>query len=271
MTRELSGQVAVVLGAGSLGAGWGIGKAVSFEFARAGAKVVAADVNAESAAESARLIAGDGGEAEAHGVDVTDEKALSRLLADAIARHGRIDILYCNVGLGKAGPSGNTSADDWRRITEANLTALHVATQAVVPTMRRQRSGVILTTSSVAGMRDVGYPHLAYGVTKAASGHFMRLVALENAAFGIRANTIVAGLVDTPRIEQTLARSYPEMSLDEMKAARAAQVPLGRMASAFDIAHAAVFLASARAGYITGTELVVDGGLTSTVNRSAWG
>lgn len=268
MGQGLEDKVAVVLGGGSIGPGWGIGKAVSVAFARAGAHVVAADLDRNAAEETRALIEAGGGSGEAVAVDVLDDGGMGGMLADVIERHGRIDILYCNVGLGKAGASAETSPADWRRIADANLTSLHVAAGAVIPAMRAAGSGVILTTSSIAGIRDVGFPHLAYGVTKAAAIHFMRLIAIENAPYGIRANTIVAGLIDTPRIEKTIAGSYGGRSLDEMKAARAAQCPVGRMGTGFDIAEAAVFLASSRASYITGTELVVDGGLSATVRQA---
>lgn len=268
MTRELQGKIAVVLGGGSIGPGWGIGKAICAAYARAGAVVVVADRDLSAAKETAALIDGEGGQAVAVSVDVTDDAGLKTTLQDVVDREGRVDILYCNVGLGKAGPSEATLPEEWRRISDANLTSLHVATSTVLPAMRSRRSGVILTTSSIAGIRDVGYAHLAYGATKAAAIHFMRLLAIENAPFGIRANTIVAGLIDTPRIEKTLANSYGDRTIEEMKAARASQPPLGRMGTAFDIAEAALFLSCDKASYITGTELLVDGGLAATVRQS---
>lgn len=268
MSGELSGRVAVVLGAGSLGEGIGIGKAIALAFAGAGAHVAAFDVDLAAAQETARLCEEAGGRAEAGAVDVLDDAALTAAIADVAERHGRIDVLHCNVGLGKAGPSAATSAADWRRIADANLTSLHVATSAVVPVMSARGGGVVLATSSIAGLRDVGYPHLAYGATKAAAIHFMRLFAIEHAAAGIRANTVIAGLIDTPRIRKTLASSYGGRSFDEARAARAAQVPLARMGTAEDVADAALFLASDRAAYITGTELLVDGGLAATVRQA---
>jgi NAD(P)-dependent dehydrogenase (short-subunit alcohol dehydrogenase family) len=269
-TRDLEGRVAVVLGAGSIGAGWGIGKAIGLLYARAGAHVVAADRDRSSAEETRDLILGEGGSAEAVGVDVADDAGLAACLAAAGAARGGIDILYFNVGIGKAGPSIETSAADWRRIADANLTALHVAATTVLPGMRARRRGVILATSSIAGLRDVGYPHLAYGATKAALIQYLRLLAVENAPHGIRANTIVPGLIDTPRIEQTVANAYVG-DLARMKALRASQCPLGRMGTAFDVAEAALFLASDRAAYVTGTELLVDGGLAATARGPSLG
>lgn len=266
--RELEGRVAVVLGAGSIGAGWGIGKAICMLYARAGAHVVAVDRDPSAADETRDLIRQEGGSAEAVAVDVSDDDGLLACLAAADAAHGGIDILYFNVGIGKAGPSTETSAAEWRRITDANLTALHLAATAVVPGMRARRRGVILATASIAGLRDVGYPHLAYGATKAAMIQYLRLLAVENAPHGIRANTIVPGLIDTPRIEKTVAGAY-EGGVERMKALRSSQCPLGRMGTAFDIAEAALFLASDRASYVTGTELLIDGGLAATTRGPA--
>lgn len=268
--RDLEGRVAVVLGAGSIGAGWGIGKAICLLYARAGAHVVAADRDLSAAQETRDLILREGGSAEAVCVDVSDDDGLVAGLAAAGAARGGIDILYFNVGIGKAGPSTETSAAEWRRISDANLTALHVAATAVLPGMRARRRGVILATASIAGLRDVGYPHLAYGATKAALIQYLRLLAVENAPYGIRANTIVPGLIDTPRIEKTVAGAYAG-GLDRMKALRASQCPLGRMGTAFDVAEAALFLASDRAAYVTGTELLIDGGLAATARGPAPG
>ncbi|WP_127088963.1 SDR family NAD(P)-dependent oxidoreductase [Aquabacter cavernae] len=264
---ELQDRVAVVLGGGSIGPGWGIGKAISVAFAKEGARVVVADRELSAAQETRDLIVAGGGEGIAEAVDVSDDAALIACLTRTLDTFGRIDVLYFNVGIGKAGPSVETSGADWRRISDANLTALHVAATTVLPAMRAQKAGVILATSSIAGLREVGYPHLAYGATKAALIHYLRLLAVENAPYGIRANTVVPGLIDTPRIEKTVAGAYDGADLAAMKARRAGQCPLGRMGTAFDVAEAALFLASDRASYITGTELLVDGGLAATTRR----
>ncbi|MGY6634735.1 MAG: SDR family NAD(P)-dependent oxidoreductase [Alkalilacustris sp.] len=266
---DLKGRVAVVLGAGSIAEGVGIGRAIAIDFARHGARVIAADRDAAAAAETVAAIAGEGHSARAARVDVCDDAGLSAMLAAVARDEGRIDILHCNVGLGRSGPSEATTPADWRRFSDANLTALHVAAQAVLPGMRARRSGVILITSTIAAIRDVGYPHLAYGATKAAAIQFARLLAAEVAGDGIRVNAIVAGLIDTPRIAVTLATAYGGMTEAEMRARRHAQCPMGRMGSAWDVAHAATFLASDRAGYITGTELVVDGGLSGSIRQPA--
>ncbi len=261
----LDGRTALVIGGGSIAPGIGIGRAIALAYAREGARVAVADVDAEAAAETAHLVRAAGGEAEPVVIDVTDDASIVHGIAEATAWLGRVDVLHNNVGLGKAGDPAATSAAEWRRIQDANVTALHVSAQAVLPAMMARRSGVILTTSSIAGLRHVGYPHLAYATTKAAAIHFTRMLALDYARFGIRANTIVAGLIDTPRIALTLGATYAAAGGGDMRARRAAVVPLGRMGTAQDVAEAAVFLASDRAAFVTGTELVVDGGLSAAV------
>ena len=264
---ELKDRVALVIGGGSIAPGIGIGRAISMALAREGALVVTADRNIDAAQETASLVAASGGQCQAAQVDVLNDASIEQLIENVLAQHGRLDILHCNVGLGKSGPSDQTSPADWRRISDANLTSLHVASQAVLPTMRAQKTGVITVTSTIAAIRHVGYAHLAYGATKAAALHFTRALAVELAADGIRVNAIIAGLIDTPRIGLTLATAYGDSNDREMRAARDTQCPLGRMGSAWDIAEAAVFLASDRAGYITGTFLSVDGGLSATVRQ----
>jgi len=269
--HDLKGRVALVIGAGSIATGVGIGRAISLYLARAGAHVIAADYDLDAAQDTVARIHDEGGQAEASVVNVLEDDSIISMMDGISARHGRLDILHCNVGLGRSGPSDQTSAADWRRISDANLTSLHVAAQAALPMMRAQGRGVITVTSTIASIRHVGYPRLAYAATKAGANQFARALAVELAPEGIRVNAIIAGLIDTPRIGVTLAQSYGDRSEQEMRDARARQCPMGRMGTAWDIAEAAVFLASDRAGYITGTELVVDGGLSASVRQTVDG
>lgn len=261
LPTDLTGRVVFVAGGGSAGPGWSIGRAACVTYARQGARVCVADRDADSAEETTALIRAEGGEAETLVGDVALEAEVRRLFAEARARFGSIDVLHHNVGIGKTGGPLETSAEDFDRIHAVNVRSLLLATQQVLPDMVARGSGSIIAISSVAGMRYAGYPHLAYSVTKAAVVQFTRMVAQQYAAQGIRANTVVPGLIDTPRIATTVARMFSE-DLDEARAARARQVPMGRMGTAWDVAHACAFLASDAASYVTGTELVVDGGLT---------
>jgi len=254
--------VVFVAGGGSAGPGWSIGRAACVTYARQGARVCVADRDAASAEETTALIHAEGGEAVTLIGDVALEADVLRLFAEAKAHFGPIDVLHHNVGIGKTGGPMETSAEDLDHIHSVNVRSLLLSSQQVLPGMVARGGGSIIAISSVAGMRYVGYPHLAYSVTKAAVAQFMRMVAQQYAPHGIRANTVVPGLIDTPRIATTVAKMFSDTSLDEARAARARQVPLGRMGTAWDVAHAAVFLASDEAGYITGVELPVDGGLT---------
>lgn len=262
LPTDLTGRVVFVAGGGSAGPGWSIGRAACVTYARQGARVCVADRDAASAEETTALIHAEGGEAVTLIGDVALEADVLRLFAEAKAHFGPIDVLHHNVGIGKTGGPMETSAEDLDRIHAVNVRSLLLSSQQVLPDMVARGGGSIIAISSVAGMRYVGYPHLAYSVTKAAVTQFTRMVAQQYAPHGIRANTVVPGLIDTPRIATTVAKMFSDTSLDEARAARARQVPLGRMGTAWDVAHACAFLASDAAAYVTGTELVVDGGIT---------
>lgn len=259
---DLSGRVVFVAGGGSAGPGWSIGRASCMTYARQGARVCVADRDAASAEETTALIRAEGGEAATFVGDVALPADVERLFGEARARFGGIDVLHHNVGIGQTGGPMETSAEDFDRIHAVNVRSLLLCSQQVLPGMVARGRGALIAISSVAGMRYIGYPHLAYSVTKAAVTQFTRMVAQQYAPHGIRANTVVPGLIDTPRIATTVAKMFSDSGLDEARAARARQVPMGRMGTAWDVAHACAFLASDAAAYVTGTELVVDGGIT---------
>jgi NAD(P)-dependent dehydrogenase (short-subunit alcohol dehydrogenase family) len=262
-TQDLVGKVCVVIGGGAAAVGWSIGKALSIAYARSGAKVVVCDRDGNAAQAVVDQITDEGGEAVAIEVEAADSNSVARAVDTTRECFERIDVLHNNVGIGKAGESSNTSPDDWRRIADANLLSLHVASQAAIPVMKANGGGVILSTSTVGSLLYLGYPHLAYNVTKAAANHFSRMIAAEYASYRIRANTLIVGLMDTPRIRNTLQKTYGG-SEESMLRQRDRQVPLGFMGDAWDVAHAAVFLASDKARYISGAEIVIDGALTAT-------
>lgn len=262
LPTDLTGRVIFVSGGGSAGPGWSIGRASCVTYARLGAKVCVVDRDAASAEETTKIIHDEGGIAHTFIGDVSEEEDVKRLFSEARKHFGPIDVLHHNVGIGKVGGPMETSADDFDRIHKVNVRSLLLAAQEVLPEMVARGKGNIIAISSVAGMRYLGYPHLAYSVTKAANTQFIRMIAQQYADKGIRANTIVPGLIDTPRIAHTVAKMFAENDLDEARAARDRQVPLGRSGTAWDVAYACAFLVSDAAAYVTGTELVVDGGLT---------
>jgi len=259
---DLSDQVIVVAGGGSIAPGWSIGRASCVTYARLGATVCVLDKNIDSARETVNLIKQEGKEAVAYQADMASEENIAQTFQHIVAQHGRIDVLHHNVGIGKTGGPLETSAADWDHIQAVNVRSLLLTAKQVIPPMLRQGRGNIIAISSVAGQRYIGYPHLAYSVTKAAVIQLIRMLAQQYASQGIRANTVVPGLIDTPRIATTVAHMFADNDLDTTKQARVQQVPMKRMGTAWDIAYACAFLASDAAGYVTGTELLVDGGIS---------
>jgi NAD(P)-dependent dehydrogenase (short-subunit alcohol dehydrogenase family) len=265
---RLKDKVAIVVGAGqSPGEGMGNGRATVLRFAQEGAKVLAVDNNVDSAEETAAMARQSGGDCVAFAADVTRETTLAAMVAAARQRWGRIDVLHYNVGVSIAGgdaPLAEITEAAFDRIAVVNLRGAMMACKHVVPVMRAQRSGVILTISSVAAWEQ--YPNVAYKATKAALIAFTQQIAIQNAEFGIRANVILPGLMDTPMAVDTRARVSGK-SRAEVAAARDARVPLRhKMGTAWDVANAALFLASDEAGFITGVALPVDGGALVNIN-----
>jgi len=258
---RLRGKIALVLGGGASGPGWSIGKACCATFARHGATVCVLDANLAAARDALAAVEKLGGSGLALAADVADANAMAAAVAQVTDAYARIDILQANAGIGKVGGPEDITLEEWQRIQAVNVDSLLIASQLVVPVMRANGGGAIVTVSSVAGLRYLGYPHLAYSVSKAAVIHYTRMLAQQYAGDGIRANTVVPGLIDTPRIRHTVARMFDADDFDAARAARARQVPLARMGTAWEVANAVAFLASDEAAYITGTELVVDGGL----------
>ena len=256
---RLRDKVAVVIGAGQgPGEGLGNGRATVMRFAQEGARVLAVDRDLASAQETVRQA---GGECVAFEADVTRERALANAVHAAKERWGRIDILHYNVGLSLAGGDATPleiTEEAFDRIVAINLRGCVMACKHVLPLMREQRSGVILTISSVAAWEV--YPTVAYKATKAAMIAYTQQLAIQNAEFGIRANVILPGLMDTPMAVDTRARVSGK-SRAEVAAMRDAKVPLRKkMGTAWDVANAALFLASDEANFITGVALPVDGG-----------
>ncbi len=262
----LKDKVAIVVGGGQTpGETIGNGRATAIEFAREGARVRVADRNVDSAHETVAMIDAEGGAATAAAVDVTDEASLAEMIAACVSEHGRVDVLHNNVGVSLAGgdaPVEDIAADAFDRVIAINLRGMVLACKHVLPVMRRQGSGVILNISSMAAWS--AYPFVAYKTSKAGVIALTEQLAYSNARYGIRANAILPGLMNTPMAIES--RVTAEKSRAQVVAERDAQVPLGRkMGSAWDVAFAAAFLASDKARFITGVALPVDGG--SSVRR----
>lgn len=260
MSKRLDNKVAVVFGAGSVGPGWGNGKATATLFAREGAHVVCADIKQEAAQETANIIGGEGNRASAGICDVTNSEQVRHLVEAVVAEHGRIDVLQNNVGYATMGGPVELAEEGWRRTIDINVTSCFLTCKHVLPHMLRQGSGAIVNVSSIAAVRYTGYPYVAYYAAKAAVNNFTMGLALQYAAQGIRVNAIMPGLMNTPLIHEQISDQYA--NAEEMVRARNAACPTGRMGTAWDVAKAALFLASDDAAYITGISLPVDGGLS---------
>jgi NAD(P)-dependent dehydrogenase (short-subunit alcohol dehydrogenase family) len=273
---RLKDKIAIVVGAGqSPGEGMGNGRATVLRFAQEGAHVLAVDNNLASAEETVAMVvermarqSGAGaGDCAAFAADVSREATLQAMVEEARRRWGRVDILHYNVGVSIAGgdaPLDAFTEAAFDRISTINLRGAIMACKHVLPVMREQRSGVVLMISSISALEK--YPYVAYKATKAAMIAFTQQVAIQNAEFGVRANVILPGLMDTPMAVDTRARVTGK-SRAEVAAGRDARVPLRRkMGTAWDVANAALFLASDEANFITGVALPVDGGALVNVN-----
>jgi len=265
VSGRLEGKVAVVVGAGQTpGDTIGNGRATAILFAREGARVLAVDCRLDSAQETVTLIRDEGGEAEAFAADATRESDCEAFLADAVKRWGRVDVLHNNVGIG-GGDSGpaHLSEEAWDRILEVNLKSVILPCKHVLPIMRAQGSGAIINISSIAAV--CATPIVAYKASKAGINAYTQSLAVGNAKHGIRANVIMPGLMNTPMAIEGISSALG-VPKDDLIRARDAQVPLlGKMGTAWDVAHAALFLASDEAGFITGVSLAVDGGQSARI------
>jgi NAD(P)-dependent dehydrogenase (short-subunit alcohol dehydrogenase family) len=256
-------KTAVIIGAGQgPGEGIGNGRAAAVLMGREGAKVLAVDRDLASAQETAAQIKKAGGIAEAFKADVTKEESMKASVEEAMRLWGRIDCLHYNVGVSLAGgdksPLEITEAA-FDNVNAINLRGFVMAVKHVLPVMRQQRSGVILSTSSVAALA-ASYPTVAYKTTKAGMIAFTEQIARQNAEFGIRCNTILPGLMNTPMAVDTRAREWGKPRA-EVEAERDARVPLRRkMGTGWDVGYAALYLASDEANFVTGVALCVDGG-----------
>jgi len=265
MGTRLAGKVAIVVGAGQTpGDTIGNGRATAILFAREGAQVACVDRDVESAAETVAQISKEGGAAIALEADATDEDACKRFVAQVAQRFGRIDVLHNNVGIG-VGDDTPSKIDvaSWDLVLGVNLKSAVLPCKAALPILRAQRSGSIINVSSVAAVCST--PTVAYKASKAALNAYTQSLAIGNAKYGIRANVIMPGLMNTPMaIEGISAMSGIDKA--ELIARRNAMVPLGaKMGDAWDVAYAALYLASDEARFVTGIALPVDGGQSARV------
>jgi len=262
--ERLKGKTAMVVGAGSIGPGWGNGKATAVTFARQGAQVFCVDRNGAAAEETVRIITSEGGKASAFTADASRAADVEAMVAACLKTYGRIDVLDNNVGIAEMGGVVEVTEAEWDRVFAVNLKSAFLSMKHAIPVMQRQGGGSIINISSIASIRHVGISYVTYAASKAAMNQMTRTTAVQYASDHIRVNAILPGLMKTPMVEHSagLAASYANGDVEAMWRARDAQVPMGHMGDAWDVANAALFLASDESKYVTGIELVVDGGFT---------
>jgi NAD(P)-dependent dehydrogenase (short-subunit alcohol dehydrogenase family) len=262
MSKRLDNKVAVVTGAGCVGPGWGNGRAVAVRFAEEGAKIYALDRNLDAMQETLERVRAVGGDVTAVACDVTDSAAIARMVEDCVKTYGRVDILVNNVGGSAAGGPVALDEDKWDAQIALNLKSVYLTCKHVLPVMEAQGAGAIVNTASTSGIRWTGAAQVAYAASKAGVIQLSRVVALEYAGKGIRVNTVVPGQLHTPMVEARLAGQRAGGDVDALLKQRLARIPLGFMGDGRDTANAALYLASDEARFVTGTEVIVDGGMT---------
>lgn len=261
---RLKDKTALVIGAGSIGEGWGNGKACAAAFAREGASVVCFDLNGEAAENTAEIIRSEGGRAVSVAGDATSSEALKSAVETCLEHFGTIDILLNNVGVIAMGNVVTLKEEDWDRVFDINLKSCYLAMKHAIPAMTAQGGGSIINISSISSLRYLNTPYVGYYTTKGALNHMTRVTAAEFAPAQVRVNALLPGLMDTPMARESAItnRGITPDGIDEAWREKAKRIPIGRMGTAWDIAHAAVFLASGESSFITGQCLVVDGGQT---------
>lgn len=268
--NRLAGKVALVVGGGSIGPGWGNGKAAAVLYALEGAKVLVIDLRREAADETVDIISKAGGSAYAIAADATDEDAVAGVVKTCMDTCGRIDVLHNNVGGQGAGRSLKTiTVADWNATLARNLTSAMLCCRAVVPIMEAQGGGSIVNVSSISSLRHLNVPTAVYAAAKGGLNEFSKNIALQHASKGVRVNCVLPGYIDTPFIRRKISgRPNYEIkgfkSAEEYSAARNEVIPMRRMGTGWDVAYACLFLASDESSYITATTIVVDGGVTAT-------
>ena len=261
MADRLKDKVAIVTGAGCIGPGWGNGRAITVRFIEEGAKVFAVDFRPESLVETVERARAPEGVLRTHEADVTASASVCAMVEACLDAFGRIDVLVNNVGGSMPGGPVEMDEEVFDQQVAFNLKSVFLTLKHVLPVMERQRGGAVVNLSSTSGLRWSGHPNVAYAATKAGVIQLSRVVAVQYAPKGIRVNTVVPGLMHTPMVEARLAHQRAGGDYAALLEKRQAAVPLPFMGDGRDTANAVVYLASDEARFVTGTEIVVDGGM----------
>jgi NAD(P)-dependent dehydrogenase (short-subunit alcohol dehydrogenase family) len=264
---DLKDKVALIMGIGQVGSTesktWGNGAAIARVLCHNKVKVFGCDMSLPAAEFTQRRIHAEGGTCDVMAADVTKSADVQNVVEAVMAKYGRIDILVNNVGVTAPGDPVSLSEELWDKQIDINLKSVYLACHVVLPIMEKQKSGVVVNNASIAGLRYLGKPQVAYNAAKAAVIHFTKVTGVLYAGKGIRMNSVAPGLIYTPLVEK-FGQSELESDREVYRKITEHNVPMRRMGDPFDVANAAVFLASQSAKYITAQEIVVDGGLTSS-------
>ncbi len=261
---QLTGKTALVIGAGTVGGGWGNGKACAVQFARQGARIVCCDLDANLAEETAALIREEGFEAVSVGGNAARSADVKAAVELALAQFGGLNLLVNNVGIVIGGGVVELSEDDWDKMLAVNLKSAFLSMKHAIPAMVAAGGGSIVNISSISSIRYLGKNYVAYYTTKAALNQLTKVTAAEYASRQVRVNAILPGLMDTPMARISAQKNFgarPE-DMDALWKKRVEKIPMGWMGDASDVARAAAFFASDDSRFITGQTLVVDGGQT---------
>jgi NAD(P)-dependent dehydrogenase (short-subunit alcohol dehydrogenase family) len=262
MSGRLQDRVAIITGAGCVGSGWGNGRAAAVRFAEEGARIFAVDIDPSSVTETVDRVKEGGGEIAVHQCDVTDGASVGAMVKACLAHFGRVDILVNNVGGSAHGGPVEMSEEVWDAQVDYNLKSVFLTLKHVLPIMEQQECGAVVNVASSSGLRWTGAAQVGYAATKAGVIQMSRVVAVQYASKGIRVNTVIPGQLHTPMVEARLAKQRAGGDVEALLASRVERIPLGFMGDGRDTANAALFLASDEARFITGAEIVVDGGMT---------
>jgi NAD(P)-dependent dehydrogenase (short-subunit alcohol dehydrogenase family) len=261
--NRFKGKVALVTGAGCIASGWGNGRAMAVRLAEEGALVFAVDRDAASLEETLDRAGAAKSSIHTHVCDVTNSESVQAMVQACLDKYKTIDILINNVGGSAAGGPVEMSEEVWDTQFNVNLKSVFLTCKQVLPTMIANKRGAIVNVASTSGTRWTGSAQVAYAAAKAGVIQLSKVVAVQHAPYGIRVNTVVPGQLHTPMVEARLAKQRTGGDVEALLAARVKRIPLGFMGDGRDTASAALFLASDEAQFITGTEIVVDGGMTA--------
>lgn len=262
MAGRLEGKATIITGAGSVGPGWGNGRAEAILFAREGAIPFLVDLDAESLEETVATLEAEGRPYVQHQADVTDSAQVKEFVDRCVAELGRVDVLVNNVGGSRAGGPVELSEQDWEDQISYNLTSVFLGCKHVIPVMKQQGGGSIVNTSSVSGIRFSGSPQVGYAATKAGVIQLSRVTAVQHAPDGIRVNTVIPGQLHTPMVEARLAGQRTGGDISTLLASRQTRIPIPFMGDGRDTAYAALYFASDESRWVTGAEIVIDGGMS---------